>query len=83
VAVTVKPIWFYPLTTRNSEKGPQVSSLTVSVEEAALMLGCSAEHVRRQIRRGILPKVEGLGRKVKISREVIHRAISGQPVGAR
>jgi excisionase family DNA binding protein len=60
-----------------------VTSLTVSVEEAAVMLGCSAEHVRRQIRRGVLPKVEGIGRKVKISREVIFRAISGEAVGPR
>ena len=81
--MTVKSFSFYPLTIRNSEKGAQVTSLTLSVEEAAVMLGCSAEHVRRQIRRGILPKVEGIGRKVKISREVIYRAISGQPFGAR
>lgn len=57
-----------------------MSSLTVSVEEAAVMLGCSAEHVRRQIRRGQLPKVRGIGRRVKISRAVIDRAIEGLPL---
>lgn len=60
-----------------------MTQLTVSVEEAAIMLGCCAEQVRRQVRRGILPKVEGIGRRVRISKEAIYRAISGQHVGVR
>lgn len=60
-----------------------MTQLTVSVEEAAAMLGCCAEQVRRQVRRGALPKVEGIGRRVRISKEVIYRAISGQRVGVQ
>lgn len=55
--------------------------LTVSVEEAAVMLGCCAEQVRRQVRRGAIPRVEGIGRRIRISREAIQRAIAGQKVG--
>jgi excisionase family DNA binding protein len=60
-----------------------MTELTVSVEQAATMFGCSAETVRRQIRRGALPKVEGIGRRVRLSRETVQRAIAGQRVGSR
>jgi len=54
--------------------------LTVSVEQAATMFGCSAETVRRQIRRGELPKIEGIGRHVRLSKELVLRAIAGEKI---
>jgi excisionase family DNA binding protein len=60
-----------------------LTPLTVSPEEAAIMLGCCAEQVRRKVRAGELPRVQGIGRRVRISREAVHRAIAGEKVGAR
>ena len=34
-----------------------MSALTVSTDEAAELLGCSAQRIRDQVRRGAIPKV--------------------------
>jgi excisionase family DNA binding protein len=50
---------------------------TADVYEAAALLGCSAETVRRRVRDGTIPSVK-IGRKVLISKEVLNRLLVGE-----
>jgi len=47
------------------------------------MMGVCPETVLRKVRAGELPRVEGIGRRVRIAREAVLRAISGEKVGRR
>jgi excisionase family DNA binding protein len=54
-----------------------VTRQTADVCEAATLLGCSTETVRRRVRDGTIPSVK-IGRKVLISKEVLHRLLVGE-----
>jgi excisionase family DNA binding protein len=54
-----------------------ITRQTADVYEAATLLGCSAETVRRRVRDGTIPSVK-IGRKVLISREVLRRLLLGE-----
>jgi len=54
-----------------------ITKQTADVCEAAVLLGCSAETVRRRVRDGRIPSVK-IGRKVIISREILHRLLAGE-----
>ncbi len=58
------------------EEEKLMTSLAVSVEEAASMLGVHPETVRREIRRGRLPAVR-IGRRTLVAREVLNKLLSG------
>jgi excisionase family DNA binding protein len=57
-----------------------MTSLAVSVEEAASLFGVHPETVRREIRKGRLPAVR-IGRRTLVAREVLNKLLSGSRVG--
>jgi len=52
-------------------------TLTVSVAEAAALLGCSEGHAYRLVHNGILPPVPHLPR-LRIARTTLQRFVEGQ-----
>jgi excisionase family DNA binding protein len=58
-----------------------MTSLAVSVGEAASLLGVHPETVRREIRRGRLPAVR-IGRRTLVAREVLNKLLSGERAGS-
>jgi excisionase family DNA binding protein len=54
-----------------------ITRQTADVCEAAVLLGCSIETVRRRVRDGRIPSVK-IGRKVLISREILQRLLAGE-----
>jgi excisionase family DNA binding protein len=56
-----------------------ITKQTADVCEAAVVLGCSVETVRRRVRDGTIPAVK-IGRKVLISKEILSRLLLGERV---
>ena len=54
-----------------------ITKQTADVCEAAVVLGCSVETVRRRVRDGTIPAVK-IGRKVLISKEILSRLLLGE-----
>jgi excisionase family DNA binding protein len=65
------------MTIRPKGISKMITRQTADVCEAATLLGCSAETVRRRVRDGTIPSVK-IGRKVLISRDVLHRLLAGE-----
>ena len=56
-----------------------MSALTVSTDEAAELLGCSAQRIRDQVRRGAIPKVFDTDGPLLIPRAWIERQCQVAP----